>query len=481
MASTEPVAAPRRAAHPVIVLISITVVFGMALVVLWQWLDTKAYVAADTVVAAAPPASALSTPVLSVRRAPATLSFAANEAPFVAALAPLVERVGSSSCLAVSVDGQRVAAVNDVAPVLPASTMKLVVAPVGLDVLGADFRYRTAVNASVGDGGVVAGDLVLVGGGDPVLTSKAWATNGFQRYPPIEITSAEALADSVRAAGVTRIDGSVVGDGSRYDDERFNPTWSAGIRVTEAGPIGGLVIDDGRSGGVVADDPALGAAQVFTRLLRDRGITVGGQPQARAGSAADGAPEIASIESAPLTAIVREMLETSDDNTAEMLVKELGVASAATGSTAAGLGVINARLAEWGVPTDGITLVDGSGLSRDGRLTCAALLTLLERDPVDGPVTQGLAVAAATGTLQPEFVGTAMAGVLRGKTGSLTDVKTLAGVVPAAGDVTIRFALLLNEAGINETTAYRPVWEQILAPALATYPSSATPDQLAPR
>lgn len=461
-----------------LVLVCMAITVSMALAVLWQWADAKTLVAAEpTVAAGIDPATALATPVLSARRAPTMLSREINATQFATDLQPLLDQVGTTSCASVSVDGRPVAAKNGGTPVLPASTMKLIVGAAALEVLGPSHTFRTGAYGTVVDG-VVTGDLVLLGGGDPVLTTQAWVGNGFQKHPPINVTRLEDLADAMVAAGVTRVEGRVLGDGSRYDDEFFNPTWSDDIKVTEAGPYDALLVDDGRVGGVPTSDPALGAAQVFTRLLRDRSITVG---QGAAVGTGDLTTEIAGVDSAPLSAILQEMLETSDDNTAEMLVKELGVANGAGGSTAAGLAVITDQLGRWGVPLAGVTLVDGSGLSRDNIVTCDALLAVLQHGSLDDAVGQGLPVAATSGTLDVEFVGTAMAGVLRAKTGSLTGVKALAGYVPASDGSVIEFALVLDQPGANDPAVYRTVWEGALSQAMATYPSGATADQLGPR
>ena len=73
--------------------------------------------------------------------------------------------------------------------------------------------------------------------------------------------------------------GRIVGDGSRYDDEFFAPSWTDDVRVFEAGPYDALLVNDGwttTSIDDVAADPALGAAELFAGLLRERGVRVGG-------------------------------------------------------------------------------------------------------------------------------------------------------------------------------------------------------------
>lgn len=470
----------RRAGSPVVMLVSFAVTGFMVLLVLWQLAVVRTTVAADPVVVASVESATITqTPVLSVRRAPGVLSRGLNAVAFRNQLVPLAARVGPASCASVAVDGLSISVVNDSLPVLPASTQKLVLGAVALEVLGPDHRFRTTVHGELGSDGTVTGDLVLMGGGDPVLTTSSWLADSGQTYPPINSTSLEKLADATVVAGVVRIEGRVVGNGGRYDDERFIPSWNEAIRVTEAGPFDALMVNDARlDDGRVADDPALGAAETFTRLLAERGVQIAEEPAADPDI--EPGTEIAALESAPLTAVLAELLETSDDNTAEMLVKEIGVATVGQGTTAAGLTEMTARLASWGVPLDGVVMVDGSGLSRENRVTCRAMMRVLQHGTVDDPVGNGLAVAATTGTLVEEFEATPMAGVLRGKTGSLAGVKALAGYVPAPDGSVIEFALVLNEAGVQQG-AFRDVWERLLAGAFATYPSGPGADELAPR
>ncbi len=82
---------------------------------------------------------------------------------------------------------------------------------------------------------------------------------------------------------------------------------------------------------------------------------------------------MALIESRPLTDVLVEMLHTSDNNTAEMMLKEIGYAARGQGTRQAGLDTVRATLERWGVPLAGVDLRDGSGLDRANRATCEAL------------------------------------------------------------------------------------------------------------
>lgn len=474
----------RRASNPVVVLVSLAVTVSMVLLVAWQWAVAATTVDAEPAVAApADPSVALGTPVLSFRRAPGVLSRTLNATQFRVQLSSVLDRVGDSSCLAVAVDGAVVSAKNEFLPVLPASNMKLVVAASALAVLGPGYTFRTTALGDLGPDGVVTGDLAILGGGDPLLSTDDWLAGNDQTYPPINTTRLESLADALVAEGVTRIEGRVVGDASRYDDQWYHPSWDPALYGLEAGPIDALMVNDGWLGtsyggpSTLASDPAAHVAQVFTQMLRARGIPVA---QGSASGVTGFLPELAAIDSQPLASIVQEMLVTSDDNTAEVLVKEMGSQAGAGGTTDAGLQVVRDLLAGWGIPLDGVVLADGSGLSRDNRVTCSLLVSVLGRGTSTDALGTGLPVAGTTGTLTDEFVDSVVAGRLLAKTGSLTDVKALAGYLPVAGGDEIQFALILNSAGAKEPQVYRPVWDA-LATSLDTYPSSATSEQLAPR
>jgi D-alanyl-D-alanine carboxypeptidase/D-alanyl-D-alanine-endopeptidase (penicillin-binding protein 4) len=444
---------------------------------------------ADTA-GASPIASTLTTDVLAFRRLPTVISRQLNVDALAAQVDPTFALLNERSCAAVSLDGEIVGEHNAELPVIPASNQKLPVAGTALELLGADFRYRTEVRAAAEPiDGVVAGDLVLVGGGDPLLSSDWYPTSALERYPVTSPTSLDELADRVVGAGIVQVTGSVLGDGSRYDDEFFAPGWGPGVAGVSGGPYDALMANDSLVFGddVRAPDPSEGAAREFSRLLAARGVEIGG-PAASGPAPAPGV-EIASIESAPMTDVIAEMLLTSDNNTAEMMVKELGTIDAGPGTRAAGLEVIREQLVDWGVDVSSVVLADGSGLSLDNRLTCDALITVLQRTGFSSAVGQGLPVAGQTGTLSGIFGDHPVSGRLRGKTGTLTNppfnvdppaVKALAGFLPAEGGTSVEYVVVLNGPTIADESEYRPVWYAV-ADALDTYPGAASPADLGPR
>ena len=396
----------------------------------------------------------LVTPVISARRLPTVVAQPIAERRLLADLAGWMAEQPPDTCLAVTDEDGEISFEHRAAePLVPASTAKLLTAAAALLELGEDFRYRTVVAATATPSGdTVPGDLVLVGGGDPLLASPDYA--GRFRRQPQTFTDLDRLAAAVADSGVRRVAGSVVGDESRYDRARYVDGWPQRyIDQDQIGPLSALSVNDGFAAYPLAPDasdeleaatdPAADAAAVLTRLLEARGVDVVGAP--RSGTRPEGASELAAIESVPLREVVTQLLRESDNSTGELLLKELGRA-AGDPSTAGGRAVAIEALAEAGVDVGGIVLADGSGLSLDNRLSCEVLVEVLTDLPVSPVLDEGLAVAGRTGTLTERFDGTDLEGVLRAKTGTLNTVTALTGIVEDT-DPPLAFALVVNLPG----------------------------------
>ncbi|HWL45776.1 MAG TPA: D-alanyl-D-alanine carboxypeptidase/D-alanyl-D-alanine-endopeptidase [Ilumatobacter sp.] len=492
----------RNSRAPLVALGIVALVPALALWGVWQWADGQSAAAADGVppadpAAPAPPAAtpALTTGLTSLRRAAPMLSRQLNLGAFQQAVTPVLDMVGERSCAAISLDGELVGERNVDTITIPASTQKVLVAAVALDVLGADFTYTTELMAPEPQGGVITGDVYLVGSGDPLLSGAWYEGSTLDANPAFNTTLIDDLAEQLSGKGVREIRGVVRGDGSRYDDEWYVDTWGPGVAGGEAGPYDALLVNDSR---VLGDeyrgsDPNESGARELIRILGERGIGVSGGAGTGTWSAGTGTSQIAAVTSQPLPAILEEMLTNSDNNTAEMVVKELGVAAGGAGTRQAGLDVMAATIAGWGVDTTGLELADGSGLSLSNRVSCTTMLGVLQHAGADSAVALGLAVAGQTGTMTPHFADTPLDGRLLGKTGTLSNPpfdqdppasKALAGYLPVDGGGAIEFVLILNgDPGglpITEQNAYRPVWAA-LGTALASFPAVAGPAELGPR
>lgn len=425
------------------------------------------------------PESTPQTPILSARRTPTVLARETSSFEFEQALRPLGGAIQPGSCGAISVDGILSLSDGITTPVSPASTLKFIIGAVALEVLGPSSTFETAVKGVVVNG--VASSLFLVGGGDPLLAA-AWYPNDsrFNKFPQQPATSLDALADAVKAAGLTQISGNIIGDGTRYDTELYPPTWPIAFRAIEGGPIGALMVNDASVFGERnrSSDPAIGGASEFGRLMLERGVSVVGA--ATSGQTPINTPTIAKVTSAPLIDIIGEMLLTSDNNTAELLLREIGFRARGTGTRVAGISVVEERLRAWGVDLSQVVIVDGSGLSRENKVTCAAFLKVLEKFSTNDDMVKRMPLAGTSGTLIGYFGGTALQSRLYAKTGTLTDVKGLVGFVQTPGGSMIRIVLLLEGPGVSDEQSFKPIWEKLLVGAVAAYSSGPSAEALQP-
>jgi len=275
-----------------------------------------------------------------------------------------------------------------------------------------------------------------------LLRTAAYAATLGPRQPLY--TSLDLLARQVRAAGVTAVTGSVVGDESRYDQLRTVPSWEPIYSEEgDSGPLSALDVDNGfavvepssatgpgsRVSPADSSNPAVEGAATFAELLQADGVEVTGPPTT--GKAPVGTPTLTAIASAPVRAEVDQMLTVSDDTAAELFTKELGYQATGRGTTASGVAAIRADLAADDLPVAQLVGKDGSGLDRGDRVTCDLVHADLARVGTAGVVAEGLPIAARTGTLVDRFQGTPAAGRLRAKTGTLDDVVALSGFVLA--------------------------------------------------
>lgn len=425
---------------------------------------------------------AAQTPVLSLRRAPELLVRTVGTARLRAELDgilgdPQLGRAREASCLVVESGGHRLYDARSDRPLIPASTLKVLTAAAALTAFGPDAAFTTDIRAAKPpDDGVVAGDLYLVGGGDPLLSTADYVAT-FRNQPQIA-TSFESIADAIVAAGIKEVRGRIVGDHTRFDDERLFSTWRPSyVADGHVGPVDALVLNDGflnyrpLDRDTITPDPAGHAAAALMLLLQARGVTVSGG--SASGVAPAGTTTIAQIASPPMRQVIAEMLTESDNNTAEVLTKELGFRAKGRGTWESGIAARSEALTRAGLPTTGFVGVDGSGLDRRNRVTCGLLQAALNKG--GEPLAEGFAIAGRTGTLSDRFLGTPVAGKLRGKTGSLSEVVSLTGYVD--GQQRVAFSLVLNE--LPRDRFGFGVQERVAA-ALLTYPKAPPVEALAP-
>lgn len=353
--------------------------------------------------------------------------------------------------------GERLREVRGDEPAPTGSTMKVVTAAVAVTSLGPDTTLETRV---------VAGDdpstVVIVGGGDPTLSRLPTGQDGvYPGAPHLDELARQVLesreADpELRDVPIRRVDV----DASLFGGPAWYGGWSESARTSgSVSNITALMVDGDR------DDPTNAysrrgeaavdrAAQAFAELL-GTGVAVGPLVDAP-----EGAAELGTVRSAPVRDLVAYLLTNSDNTLAESLARLVAVTEGAGNGfedVQEGTTTVLERL---GVPTDGLILADGSGLSAVNAVP-ASMLSLLLVEVAHGTgelaiVDDGLAVAGRTGTLAENGRFTTenhdAAGHIRGKSGTLSSMSGLAGITDAADGSTVAFTIWAEELEVGSAT-----------------------------
>ncbi len=405
--------------------------------------------------------------------------------------------LATSGIAVVDASGHPLFARRAAAPLVPASTFKLLAAATALRALGPAYRFPTTFEAlSAPADGVVHGDLYLVGSGDPTLTRD-------------DLRGGTGV---LARAGIRAISGGVVADASAFSPVEVNAAWdpddlqygyaagtsalsldegtvefhlvpsgygsAARIEVLPSSPavrVSGEVVtasttllsierasasNDFRFDGRIASDAEQSfwrplvhlpryAAAVTRAMLVERGIAVGGP--AAVGVAPLAPAVLWRHRSEPLRAIVREMLVSSNNHFAEQLLRAVGTLHG-TGSERTGAQVERALLARDGVPQAGLRVVDGSGLAASDRVAPITLATLLARAASDDEghdLIAALPRVGIEGTVRWRHL-TAALGRARAKSGHIAGVNALAGYVVSRHHGRLAFAVLVNDARADD-------------------------------
>jgi D-alanyl-D-alanine carboxypeptidase/D-alanyl-D-alanine-endopeptidase (penicillin-binding protein 4) len=415
---------------------------------------------------------------------------------------------------------ERLFELNPQTLLVPASAAKIVSALSAADAVGWDYRFETPVlaTAPIVDG-VLTGDLIVAGSGDPTPEGRAG-------------DSLQVWVNALKAAGLKRIEGRVIGDDDAIDEPRPGAAWSwedlgytsgaifGALNATEnrmtvtigPGPREGepatLAVDDfaqdrllvnraitttstapfvwpehrlGEEGLTIAGFVRPGAPPVrlwistgnptqwFVTLLRDRLIRSGVAVTGRAADIDDVQPRpvraastlLYAHRSQPLATIAKAMLKDSINLYGEALLRLNAVSPSAASPSAVSPGAVpgppatndmalaglRKRLDAWGVPQDAAHMVDGSGLSRRDLIAPEVLYLLLKKafEPAGtSPFMSGLPVAGVDGSLAARMKNTKAHGNLRAKTGTMSNIRSLAGYVTTSDGEHLAVVVIVN-------------------------------------
>jgi D-alanyl-D-alanine carboxypeptidase/D-alanyl-D-alanine-endopeptidase (penicillin-binding protein 4) len=402
-------------------------------------------------------------------------------------------------------DGVEVLGVGSDVPMLPASTTKLLTAAAALDALGPSFTFNTDIHADGAIvGGVLKGNLYIEGHADPTLTPErlwriardlrlegidridgdvvfddtyfsegaripAWdAEEDFDRgvtyCPPIGALASDfgAVTVVVRpgaeagkpvvvelgspAPGYIRVENKATtareGSRSRVSIERRVAEDHITFEIE-----GTLAIDASpRRDRRTVVDPTAYTMAMFSAILEEVDIQVSGTthegevPQT-------GARRIHRLYSPPLASVLMDTNKYSSNFMAEMVLRTMGAEIHGRGTTEAGLDVLRAYLTRIGVPATDYVIRNGSGLSRETRIApsvlTAVLIDMAHDAKVGSEFIASLSIAGKDGTLGSRL--TDVAGLIRGKTGTLGGVHCLAGYAMGSDGEIYAYAFLVND------------------------------------
>jgi D-alanyl-D-alanine carboxypeptidase/D-alanyl-D-alanine-endopeptidase (penicillin-binding protein 4) len=337
---------------------------------------------------------------------------------------------------------------------IPASNMKIITGAAALALLGPEYRYRTTfVTRGAIRGGVLDGDLIVIGRGDPTVSDRV--QQGDAR------TWMRRVADSLSARGITRVAGGLVRGGNAFPDSIYGYAWEwDDLDGSSAAPVDELLYNEGMTRAirrvglrdttveVATRTPARTYLEALASAIAERGIQAGrGVSDSIADVVAPGTDTLFTVLSPPLRDILGYMAKPSQNQIAEVLLHTIGLERTGVGSADSGAAVVTRQLLQWGADRAGLVVYDGSGMSRHDLLspeTIVRTLVAVQGDTAFSAFYEALPIAGVDGTLRTRMVGTPAAGNMRAKTGTLQFVRSLSGYVTDADGDRLVFSMLDN-------------------------------------
>lgn len=322
----------------------------------------------------------------------------------------------SSSVMVIDLaTGEELASHNSAKPLIPASIMKCVTVATLLDKMDIEETYRTRVYVSGGiKDGVLDGNLVTEGAGDPSLNS---------RYVEGSTNICREVADALVAEGVTVIKGRILADETIWEGPAVPPSWMSGDLPHSYGTGShGLNFEDNASGSRSVSNPAAVYESRLRSELLQKGIAVEGE------DIIDGELRLLiEHESLPLDEIMRSCMMRSDNQYAEALLRTYGARTYGKGGTVRSAENVMSFWKELKSPMSGVNIVDGSGLSRANRVTAQFMASVLKERASNPYYASFFPLAGMEGTLKNFLRDTPLEGYVAMKTGSMKGIQCYAG------------------------------------------------------
>jgi serine-type D-Ala-D-Ala carboxypeptidase/endopeptidase (penicillin-binding protein 4) len=333
---------------------------------------------------------------------------------------------------------QNLYARNPFTQLIPASNNKLFTTAAALTKLGAQYQLRTPVFGN-SDGSDLA-TLRVIGQGDPSFGS----------------SQLNLLTQQLRQRGIRQV-GLLIGDDTVFRGADFNPYWDQEDRGQGyAPPVNSLMLNQNNIYTGAVPNPGNYFVGEFRSRLTKAGIQVKSSTLVKRTPAPPGEVELAAIVSPPLSRLISETNQESDNAYAEAILKTLGRLQEPNGldSTASGVAAVRSILTSLGVNPNRYSMVDGSGLADRNRASAEALVQTLQamaESPNFEIYRRSLAVGGVSGTLSSRFRGTPAQGIVFAKTGTISGVVGLSGYVTPPGYSPVVFSIIVNSGNSAST------------------------------
>lgn len=312
--------------------------------------------------------------------------------------------------------GKILASYNADLSLTPASIMKCISLASLSEIQDVDMQIDTPVyiDGNVDSEGVLHGNILVVGRGDPSLNSKVGPEAG---------DILDEIANALQASGIKRIEGSIIVDDSFLAGPSIPSSWASGDLPHSYGTGSHSFNYSNNSIGksAVRDPAAAFKSDLRSRLLA-KGITVEGADIARGDR-----ESLVVHSSAPIKEILRSCMMRSDNLFAETSLRLFGKGNEGDGSTADAARRETKFWKDRGVSFDGVNIVDGSGLSRANKLTARFMENILRKKSDDVEYVSFFPLAGQEGTLKKFLAGTPLDSYIALKTGSMNGIQCYAG------------------------------------------------------
>jgi len=300
-------------------------------------------------------------------------------------------------------------------PLIPASIMKSVTTAALLNKVGPNYRYHTGIFI---DGplnmGILRGNLVIVGACDPSVNSMS---------EPYGQNIIEEITDALRLAGINKIEGKIIIDESEFAGSPRPDSWmAADFRESYGTGIHAFNFENNARGGRSVENPS----SVFISRLKsaldkemisidEKDLGIGKRTQ------------IFDHVSPPIDEIMRSCMMRSDNMFAEAMLRTYGKLEGKDGSTPSAANREYAFWVERKMPMEGVEIIDGSGLSRQNRVTAEFMNGILIQMSGDATYASFFPLAGQEGTLKKFLAETPLDSYIAMKTGSMKGIQCYAG------------------------------------------------------